>query len=567
MIFPVPRVLCFGFAALAVLMTAACGGSGVADPDDEPPAMEALLHFAAPIPAGAKSVGVELRAIPFCPTGDVQRHDYPQFNLRQRRLIRPSVTPETELLTAPLYGSTDPRTFCADNAPFAFPLVRFFTVTAWFTDVPPTERWQVWQARNTVVAYAEEDVDVQPYGHSPDTLRLPAGYSVLHRACGTADVPWTLEVVAPHAPIDLAPFNELLDVTAPASVRAVLEQWETSLLGDCAIPPPSPSFGTRVSFDRATSVALSEDGNELVYLAGIDASDPASLAPLRSLRLDNLAQTQLGAVAGGSRVQMTRGSDLVVSARADAIYIDRPSGNEGPADGLVTQRTIAGARQGILSPDGRWLAAYAQVNDAFGVRIWNLASGTMVDCGDSTIAGWSASSRLLVGSPSASATPDALLDPSSCAVEEQFDGGHNAWGETGPVWASSFELWQPELSLLHPQQFATNRWRGFAVSPTFATSPAESGVAAPPILTAADGVVIPALTVPGAAFVWSQKCLGLFETVCTYTLHRIGLPGADDLVLGTADAPAPIAVSLSGHRVAIATRDGLFVKDISLETR
>ena len=71
----------------------------------------------------------------------------------------------------------------------------------------------------------------------------------------------------------------------------------------------------------------------------------------------------------------------------------------------------------------------------------------------------------------------------------------------------------------------------------------------------------------GAAFVWAKKCLGLFETVCSYTLHRIALRSGADQTLAVMDAsaddPGLVAISASGNRLVIANREGIFVRDLT----
>jgi hypothetical protein len=71
-----------------------------------------------------------------------------------------------------------------------------------------------------------------------------------------------------------------------------------------------------------------------------------------------------------------------------------------------------------------------------------------------------------------------------------------------------------------------------------------------------------AASVPGTALVWARRCLGLFETVCSFDLHRVTLPAGEDQIVAVADSAAPVALSASGHRFAIAARDGIYVRDL-----
>jgi RNA polymerase sigma factor (sigma-70 family) len=62
------------------------------------------------------------------------------------------------------------------------------------------------------------------------------------------------------------------------------------------------------------------------------------------------------------------------------------------------------------------------------------------------------------------------------------------------------------------------------------------------------------------ALSWSRKCLGFYETLCTYQLHRITLPeGTDTTLASSAETPLAFAVSPDQHRVAVGTSSGIFV--------
>jgi hypothetical protein len=88
------------------------------------------------------------------------------------------------------------------------------------------------------------------------------------------------------------------------------------------------------------------------------------------------------------------------------------------------------------------------------------------------------------------------------------------------------------------------------------------------VLLAADEMVvgrgIPVLLgVPTSAVLfWTRRCLGLFETVCSYRLHRFSLPDGADEVIAVSDDFPMMAVSPDGRRAAIGTRRGIFVKEL-----
>ena len=64
------------------------------------------------------------------------------------------------------------------------------------------------------------------------------------------------------------------------------------------------------------------------------------------------------------------------------------------------------------------------------------------------------------------------------------------------------------------------------------------------------------------ALVWTRKCLGLYDTVCTFQLHRIALPDGTDTVVAVSPDPPVSALSPDHRRIAIGTRSGIFVKDL-----
>jgi hypothetical protein len=76
------------------------------------------------------------------------------------------------------------------------------------------------------------------------------------------------------------------------------------------------------------------------------------------------------------------------------------------------------------------------------------------------------------------------------------------------------------------------------------------------------GLTIYGTSTAGTTLVWARKCLGLYETVCSYYLHRITLPGGADQIVAVGDSAAPVAITVSGHRFAIAALDGIHIGDL-----
>ena len=63
---------------------------------------------------------------------------------------------------------------------------------------------------------------------------------------------------------------------------------------------------------------------------------------------------------------------------------------------------------------------------------------------------------------------------------------------------------------------------------------------------------------------WTQKkCLGLYNTVCTYSLIRVGLTSGTAQTVATAADKYPVGLSPDGQRIAIAAPSGIYVKNLS----
>ncbi len=57
-----------------------------------------------------------------------------------------------------------------------------------------------------------------------------------------------------------------------------------------------------------------------------------------------------------------------------------------------------------------------------------------------------------------------------------------------------------------------------------------------------------------------KDCLGLFDTVCTYTLLRVTVTTGAVLAVATAPDAFPVALSADGRQLALGTPKGVYVK-------
>jgi hypothetical protein len=63
--------------------------------------------------------------------------------------------------------------------------------------------------------------------------------------------------------------------------------------------------------------------------------------------------------------------------------------------------------------------------------------------------------------------------------------------------------------------------------------------------------------------VWFQHCLGLYNTVCTYSLIRVGLTNGTAQTVAVAADKYPVGLSLDGQRIALAAPTGIYIKNLS----
>jgi hypothetical protein len=71
-------------------------------------------------------------------------------------------------------------------------------------------------------------------------------------------------------------------------------------------------------------------------------------------------------------------------------------------------------------------------------------------------------------------------------------------------------------------------------------------------------------TPPAARFVlaWARTCLGMYNTVCSFSLMRVAIPDGTARVVAVASEALPAAVSVDGKHLAFAAADGIYVKDL-----
>jgi hypothetical protein len=555
-----------GLACAGALASLGCTDGVLQEPDGSPPSLTLTLHFTSAPAADTASLYARLSPIAYCPWSDVLHpNTYPSVLQTPWPVAPAHLSASQEDTRVTLKSDGDPRSFRCQTQ--GFPLVRFLEVRA--TTAPPSDlrsAWEYWEARDTLIAWAEEPAYITAYGPDDPPLWLPAGYSRLRRICvGGTERPWRWEPASMEAPVDLSPDSRNEQVEVTQSLPAALEAHERALLGLCGALPPrdlvTEAQLTRVSFDRAQSVALSQDGDEILYLPPIDSAEPSGAASLRSITVGAAgaagAVTELARIVGGRAVQRTTGPSTFVGTTAQTLQVTGHG---------VTPLPVSPV--GRLSPDARWIAADDVIGG--GVAVWDVAAGmARPSCPGMAEVGWSPASLLTADEITPTGIAALLwVDPETCQIVQRFpnliggQGGYLRVVSTpqSPILLSSMLGWRPQQPVAR-LGLAANDDPGFGLQLDDFSDGRQTRAIDPMA-----GRLTFAAAGGGAAFVWAKKCLGLFETVCSYTLHRVALPsGADQIVAvmdASADTPGLVAVSASGNRLVIANGAGIFVRDL-----
>jgi hypothetical protein len=534
-----------------------CMQGALDQPTSTEPALTLQVRLAAALPKDVTEVGLGLEPIFYCPVMD--QEDGPA---RRAFELEPETvrTPRDRLggpTRLPVAGSGWPEAFGCEGQ--RAPFVRFFRPLLWAVPFPAGSR--PWAARDVLVAYAAEPVTFTLFAPDDAPIALPAGYSLLRRICGSPAQPWRLEVISPDETIDIhPPLNPWYAQPFPGAV-AVLDGDERALLAQCGITPPALDLGKRMGFDRTQSLAFSPDQQQVLYIVPADFQEPAHPSPLRSLS-QNGSVRELAIVRNGTALKITSAGDIYFFSDTTLTRAElQPDGN-------VTVRAFPpDAGYNRVSPDGRWMLgddrmAVHSPGEPITTKLREVATGVERDLGQVS-ASWSPQSQLVEHTGE---SPNATFDvvaPDDGHLVARFPAPDFSplaelyWGPDAPVQVAIATDWEPQRRL-RPQIIrlrSSQDWFGLLVEDVRGGGPRE-------VLKTSAGRLHVAAEGPGTLLVWARKCLGLFETVCTFELHRVTLPAGDDQVVAVADSAAPVALSPSGRRIAIGARDGIYVRDL-----
>jgi hypothetical protein len=486
---------------------------------------------------------------------------------------------------------------CSNDSP---PALRFFVPRVVFGTSRGTQADGIWVARDQHLAYAGGESTFSPFGATLAPVRLPAGYSLLRRTC---QAPQTVSA----EPVDqLVEFRHLTGTagrsTAHRDPRAELEQQERSFLESCGVRAPREDLGARVSLDWATRLAWSPDGGTLYYLV---ASRERHIVPTHDLRSTP--------VASGPPVELVTdisGKALEAPGSGD-VYVQtiEGSGLRGHLSGA--ERKFEPVPGTTVSPDGAWIVFNDQEPRLFVLEVQTGVTH-LVDLGFG--GAWSPDSRHLAYTQT-SPMPSRSQSVGVWSTETRStiallpgSGGRTTWLPDGrlltSIDSSLVTLFSADLNARLELRFppapgpggqgflaplfahiwvgdrlvrvaAFEPWNVAEVQVKFGVTSLGGtvvGLAMQEPNTNTIEMMLPPDTLPievqpvggtrNAVLVWSRKCLGLYETVCSFRLHQFSLPDGQERIVATSDEPVVMALSPDHRKVAISNSRGIFIKDL-----
>ena len=403
-----------------------------------------------------------------------------------------------------------------------------------------------WAPRGYDLVQAEFPASFSPFGPSGPTVTFPEGYSWLRRTCGATAGAIEMTVVSTD---DVVDFYDL-----GISPNPSIELSEQALVEGCRATVPTVDIGARVSLDRAQSLVWSADGASIDYLAPADPTDPTQSLSLRQLQLADTATSEIVTIPAGHGLQIDSVGNLFVGGADTLLRIDTFS---APA-ALVA---IPVSSEAVVSPDGRWLAHYPSPSTPSdnGLRVWDIQSGADLIDVNQTFLGWSPDSTLAYWSPLPAPSTFSILSPAAL-------GQPTTYGTLGT--STPILVWNTDGPLLVQRPFDWSIQSGAypACSACFGLNLQNpvSGTTRP-VLDASAGMIdiVPTPPVLGFMLVWARTCLGLYNTVCSYSLMRVDLTAGMARTVAVSANEVPVAVSPDNQSIAIAAPSGIYVKSLA----
>jgi hypothetical protein len=419
-----------------------------------------------------------------------------------------------------------------------------------------------WAPVGLELVYASQAITFSPFGPAGQSVAFPQGYSWLRRTCGASPGQVQMEARPIEESAEFRPFDSLPpaeDQTQSSSQE--VGQSERSLVESCGAALPAEDLGTCVLFGRAQSLVWSADSASIDYLVSTDPQDPTQSAGLGSVRLADSAVTELAIVPFGQGLQIDAAGQLYVVGQVGGAYslLHVVLGASPPASLVVVPLQMTALPSGepdipVLSPDGRWFAHTGQ--DGM-LHVWDIQSNTDQPVVDGEFNGWSPDSKLAYWG---SANPETLNVLSPGAPGEPMVFGVQRNGSPSVVWTTNGPLLaQPPLAWSIQNDYFSDCMFCFGL---FLQDPSNG--AQRQVLDASAGKIDIVSTPPvlGFMLVWARTCLGLYNTVCSYSLLRVDLTDGTARTVAVAAHEYPVAVSPDNQRIAIASPTGIYVKSL-----
>ena len=424
--------------------------------------------------------------------------------------------------------------------------LRFFRVHSFLEE--STGSFGTWSPTGYDLVYSPSATTFSPFGPNGPSVAFPRGYSWLRRTCGSAPGLIDMAVVSTDETVDFH-FGQ-----NPGTFPGEIDQSELALVETCGAIPATADLGARISFDRAQALVWSADGASIYYLAPADPQDPTQSVSLRQLRLADAATSEVVGIPFGQGLQGDSTGKLYVGNGNNGNSLFRVDTSSSPASLL----SIPIRWDAVPSPDGRWLAYVASTPSGNETWIWDVQSGANLTSVNGSFGGWSPDSTLAYWSYTAPST-FTVLSPAGLDQPKTYGTNGNSipavvWSTEGPLLAQRPLAWSIQ-SGHYPACDAC-----FGLSLQDPVTGADR-----PVLDASAGMIDIAPTHPvlGLMLVWRRTCLGLYNTVCSYSLMLVDLANTKAAIVAVAASEVPVTVAPDNRRIALATPSGIYVKSLA----
>jgi len=332
-------------------------------------------------------------------------------------------------------------------------------------------------------------------------------------------------------------------------VRWIEATWTASTANMARSSSVAPARFSAMSSSPGMSARMSSSSCYVPGEAGLapaDPQDPTQSVSLRRLRLTDATADEVVVIPFGQGLQGDSTGQLYVGNADNLMRVDLASGS--PA-ALVA---IPIPPYSVLSPNGRWLA--------YDLHVWDLQSGADLTAVEGPFIGWSPDSSLVYCSTPGSNRSLAVLSLAT-------PGQPQTYGPLPLNTPYASVVWDPNGPLLAQRPFdwsiQGNSLSCFACLGLSLQDPDTGTIR--PVLDASAGLIDIVSTPPvfGFMLVWARTCLGLYNTVCSYSLMRVDLTDGTARTVAVSASELPVAVSPDYQHIALAASGGIYIKSLA----